>query len=288
MADPTLDGLLLKARQILKDAGHPGAAMAARKLASRLLGVGTAELISRGPDPLDPQTGEKLVAWAERLGGGEPLSRITGIAEFYGRDFIVTPDVLDPRPETELLVDTVKEFVIADRPVEKPVTLLDVGTGSGIIPVTLLAECQDLKAIGTDLSPACAGVAARNAKKHGVDERFLTVSGNLLSAFRKVPEIITANLPYIQSGVVPELDENVVRFDPLLALDGGPGNGFELYEQLFHQIAEMPEQPRLIALEIGWDQAETARNCFKNNGFGPVDILEDSSGHPRVVRWFRG
>lgn len=284
MSEFTVDQALYAARKILNQSSISHPAFLARKLASQLLGLEPSQLIAMGPMALDPAQSTQLIAGANRLADGEPLSRITGIAEFYGRQFCVTPDVLDPRPETELLVDAVLSFVKTCNPL-KPITLTDIGTGSGIIPVTLLKELPELHAFGIDISEPAAALAFQNAKKLDVASRFAVIVGSLLEAVSLQPDIIVANLPYISSETIPLLDAPVRLFDPHIALDGGPVDGFMLYDDLLRQIGERPVKPLFIAFEIGFDQAEIAVKAFEKNGLNNPAIQMDDGGNPRIVRW---
>ena len=217
----------------------------------------------------------------------KPIQYQKGYVEFYKLRFKVTPAVLIPRPETELLVDYVLNFVCQLRPTPynlQPITILDLGTGSGNIAISIaknldiylptcyLPTCQvGARIIATDISVKALKVARQNAKLHGVENKIIFIKSNLLSAFHSNtaqyqsnnnPDIIVTNLPYIPSARIPYLDSSVKDFEPHVALDGGE-DGFELYRKLFQQISDLATQhrrllPMLIIGEIDYTHGELA------------------------------
>lgn len=183
----------------------------------------------------------------------KPSQYIKGWVEFYKLNFIVTPDVLIPRPETELLVDEVLKFI------KLPTTILDLGTGSGNIAISIAKNIKDIKIIATDISEKALKVARQNAKLHGVESKIKFVKSNLISNIPR-PEgicIIVTNLPYIPTERIPYLDPSVKDFEPKVALDGGE-DGFELYRKFFAQINERKWKPKLIVAEIDYTHGELA------------------------------
>lgn len=198
----------------------------------------------------------------------KPSQYIKGWVEFYKLKFKVTPDVLIPRPETELLVDEVLSFA---RPGLARLTILDLGTGAGNIAISLACNLKgcNVKIIATDISPKALKVASQNAKLHGVSDKIVFFQSNLLENidFTKIdrsfkngkvgPDIIVTNLPYIPSERISYLDPSVKHFEPHLALDGGK-DGFELYRKLFAQIKEKGWTPKLIIGEIDYTQGQLA------------------------------
>ncbi len=167
-----------------------------------------------------------------------PPQYIQGWSEFYKLKFKVTPDVLIPRPETELLVD-----YISVNSVKQSLTILDIGTGSGNIAISLAKNLPKAKIFATDISEKALDVARENARKHKVDKKIFFIKSDLLSVFGQydrlvyhtIPDIIVTNLPYIPRGRIPYLDPAVKDFEPWIALDGG-SDGFDLYRKLFEQI----------------------------------------------------
>lgn len=203
-----------------------------------------------------------------------------GWEEFYKLRFKVTPDVLIPRPETELLVDEVLNFVKTLH----PITILDIGTGCGNIAISIAKNLSlhlrggNVKIIATDISQKALKVARQNARLHGVSDRITFLKGNLLSNFSQLNrsaslskvDVIVTNLPYIPTQRIPYLDSSVKDYEPLIALDGGK-DGFKLYRKLFKQIsklhtgfvASIPNRvckPKLIVCEIDYTHGELAVN----------------------------
>lgn len=220
----------------------------------------------------------------------KPYQYTKGWVEFYKLRFKVTPDVLIPRPETELLVDEVLSFIskLPATNYQLPITILDLGTGSGNIAISLAKNLHKqlptrqvgIRIIATDISQKALKVAKQNAKLHGVENKITFLQSDLLSVFchpdppaggegsqdssrdfslitRNDNLIIVTNLPYIPSARIPYLDYSVKDFEPHVALDGGE-DGFELYRKLFRQIKEKGWKPKLIVCEIDYTHAEIA------------------------------
>ncbi len=194
----------------------------------------------------------------------KPSQYIKGWVEFYKLKFKVTPDVLIPRPETELLVDE----VLAN--IKGKITVLDVGTGSGNIAISVAKNAPGVKVFATDISSQALKIAQQNAKLHGVENQIKFIQSNLLSAFDNSELktfnselIIVTNLPYIPTQRIPYLDSSVKDYEPHVALDGGE-DGFGLYRKLFRQISSLRRRPllnlKLIIGEIDYTHGELAIN----------------------------
>lgn len=180
-----------------------------------------------------------------------PSQYIKGWVEFYKLRFKVTPDVLIPRPETEILVDEVLKFAT-----DKTLTVLDLGTGSGNIAISIAKNAPDVKIIATDISKKALKIAGQNAKLHGV-LGIDFIESDLLSKIKTEPDIIVTNLPYIPSERIGYLDSSVKDFEPLIALDGGE-DGFNLCRKLFSQIKQKGWEPKLIVGEIDYTHGQLA------------------------------
>lgn len=226
--------------------------------------------------------------WLSRRANGEPIQYILGDQEFYGRRFSVNPAVLIPRPETELLV----EHVMAEgRKLfgDQPITVVDVGTGSGCIAITLALECPHWQIIAVDLSEQAISVAKENAKHHGVMEKIKWLRGDLLTPLleQKIPfSVLVSNPPYIPTAQIPRLEKQVAQFEPHLALDGGT-DGLDPYRRMVDQLAVLPVEKRLVAFEIGDGQGkEVARLLLALPGVQKSEIRFDLAGRERfVIGW---
>lgn len=214
-----------------------------------------------------------------RLLKGEPLPYLTGIQAFYGLDFSITPDVLIPRPETESLVEECIKW-LEKRPSKR--RMVDVGTGSGIIAITLANSFSDLAITAIDISEKALSVARNNAKKFHLEERVIFIHNNLLADHQVKYDLIAANLPYIPQGILKDL--KVSKFEPELALNGGK-DGLELIHKLLVQSRTNINPGGLIILEFQYDQAQsvekTAEIYFPN---AEISILNDLAGRPRISK----
>jgi release factor glutamine methyltransferase len=216
---------------------------------------------------------------AEKLLTGTPLPYLIGMKEFFSLDFEVSPEVLIPRPETELLVEHAIRWLGEHPGVNQ---LADVGTGSGCIPIAIAVNHPGITAWGSDLSWQAIKVARRNITKHHLADRVHLIQSNLFQALR--PEkfhLITANLPYIPTYDVRGL--RVAKFEPVLALDGGP-DGLAFIEQLLRQLSGRMLAPFCVLLEIEYRQAESLRHLAEKwfEGY-PYKVFRDLGGLPRLV-----
>lgn len=259
----------------LANAGIPDAAIEAELL------VREAATLTRTQYFSDPELGtvasDSLQSLVERRLYREPAAYISGSREFYGLSFEVTPAVLIPRPETELLV----ELALRELTSAPSASILDVGTGSGCIAVAIAANAPMTEVTATDVSFGAIAVAARNAAVYAPTVRL--VRSNLASAIRRA-DIILANLPYIPSGEIASLQREVADWEPRLALDGGH-DGLTLVRELISDCANRL-RPRLLVLEVAVGQAPQVV-CLGHAAAAKSDVVHDLAGIERVVclRW---
>lgn len=270
-----LDGL---AARLEKTSDTPG--LDAQVLLERVLEKPRAWVLAH---PETPLTGSRLAALeglVERLEGREPLPYVLGRWEFFGLEFAVTPDVLIPRPETELLVERalggLKRFALAERPPRA----LDAGTGSGCIPVALAVNAPDLSLVATDISPAALEVARRNAAAHAVAERIEFACCDLFPPDGRF-DLITANLPYIPTDTLRSLP--IYGREPTLALDGG-ADGLTLIRRLLTGAPERLTPGGLLLVEIEASQGAAALS-LAYDAFSEVQIHlhKDLAGRDRLL-----
>lgn len=261
----------------LREAGVEQAQREARLILADALGVSSSEVILREQDEIDDRSLAHFEAVVKRRAGGEPLSRIRGWREFYGRRFRVSPAVLDPRPDTELLVEAALERLPAGG------CVLDLGTGSGCILISILAERAGASGAGVDLSAGALEIARANALDLGVWDRALFVEGGWDAA---VPlgrfDVVVSNPPYIPSADIPGLDRDVREHDPALALDGGP-DGLAPYRAICAVSGDILAPGGWLLMEVGAGQADDVLEIAAKAGLAAIGALEDINGIRRVV-----
>ena len=236
---------------------------------------------------LTPEQEQSLETAVRQREAGVPLPYILGHWEFFGLDFNVSPEVLIPRPETELLIETALAWARTHPPLGPCYRFIDIGTGSGIIPVTLAVHVPSAEITAIDISPAALAVARQNAEKHGVEGRIRFIKADLLeySIFNnsntRIFDVLTANLPYIPTETLKTLE--IFGREPTLALDGGP-DGLQLIRRLLDDITARTVSARLILLEIENRQGAAvealARQHFRA---ADIEIKKDLAGHDRLA-----
>ncbi|BBI36243.1 peptide chain release factor N(5)-glutamine methyltransferase [Cohnella abietis] len=261
-----------------------------------LLGINKTVLLRDLREPF-PET--KLEEWnslLQRKRNGEPVQYIIGEQYFYGRAFEVTSSVLIPRPETELLAEAILNIADVLWPASdfnemNGLTLLDVGTGSGILAITMASERPNWRITASDLSREALAVAGRNAGLNGVEERIEFVQGDLLQPFiardelddPKIIDILVSNPPYIPSSDIPHLQREVKDHEPLLALDGGE-DGLNPYRIMSGQLRQLPQLPRLVGWEVGAGQAEDVAELLRAvTDWDEIRFIKDYAGIDRHV-----
>jgi release factor glutamine methyltransferase len=284
---PTLAILLADARKRLTAAGVDTAAIDARLLVEAATGASRLDLLAATDRTVAADAAARLDGWVERRASGEPVGRILGAASFYGFDFALGPDTLEPRPDTETLVEVALAAVRSGRiagasPDGTGLRLLDLGTGTGAIAVALLAKMPGARGIATDLSPGALDVARKNAARNGVDGRLDFALGDFFSAVSGSFDLIVSNPPYIASDVIANLDREVRLHDPRLALDGGP-DGLDAYRTILAGIGGHLAAGGFLAVEIGWDQGEAVATLFRAAGLMEIEVHRDLGGRERVV-----
>ncbi|MDX2226232.1 MAG: peptide chain release factor N(5)-glutamine methyltransferase [Verrucomicrobiae bacterium] len=212
-----------------------------------------------------------------RRAEGVPLQHLTGLASFYGMDFGVSPAVLIPRPETESLV----EAALKQNEITPFRRVVDVGTGSGIIALTLARHWPEAEILAVDISPSALAVAGQNAERLGLAGRVRFVEGHLLSPAQGPFDLVISNPPYIASEVIPGLSREV-RHDPLLALDGGP-DGLDLIRELVSGACEKLGPGGWLMFEMGSDQGARVGKILETAGFSEIRIQPDLAGLDRVA-----
>ncbi|AOZ94720.1 peptide chain release factor N(5)-glutamine methyltransferase [Paenibacillus crassostreae] len=257
----------------------------AQLLLEHVLGMSGTAYYMALPDPFPAAA---IAAWEDvvtRKAAGEPAQYIIGEQEFYGLLFEVTPAVLIPRPETELLVEAVlqqAERLWPGYAQPAPLVAADIGTGSGAIAVSLAVQAPSWHVHASDISPAALRVAERNATRHAASVAFR--EGNLLVPFAGMGlDILVSNPPYIPARDIAGLQPEVRDFEPRLALDGGM-DGLNPYRIMLEQIALLATPPRLIGFELGMGQAEDIATLLRHTGYwNEIITIPDYAGIDRHV-----
>jgi release factor glutamine methyltransferase len=274
----TRRALLKQAGERLAAHGIETATLDARLLLQAASGLRHEDIVAEPDLNVPPDVAAQFSMFIERRCKFEPVSRILGTREFYGRSFRVTPDVLDPRADTETLIGAALGLVKG----KGPLRILDLGTGSGAIAVTLLAELPEASAVASDLSAAALAVAKSNAEALGVAGRASFVQSNWFEGIDGKFDLIVSNPPYIPLGEIAGLAPDVRVFDPARALDGGP-DGLEAYRRLASGAGSHLAPQGHIILEIGAGQENAVNNLFKEQGFARETRHFDLSGHIRCL-----
>ena len=269
---------LHNAYQSLDGAGVPEARREASSLLSFVLGKDRTFLIAHAEDQLEDDSLRRFQEGVERRVAGEPLQYITGVQDFFGREFGVTPDVLIPRPETELLVEAALEIATPTP------FICDVGTGSGCIAITLLSEISEARAVAIDKSAAAIDVAKLNAEKQSVSDRLAFVVSDCFDALdpRQYEfDLVVSNPPYVSETMIAGLQREV-RHEPLVALSPG-GDGLSIIRRLLQETPAFLKDNGHLIMEIGFDQGEAVRELVDNGVWRLLDIKPDLQCIPRIV-----
>jgi release factor glutamine methyltransferase len=274
----SLVSLWTDVRRRLEAAGVDTPVLDARMLVEAGAGVSRLDIVT---DPRREMSADQVAAveaLASRRIAREPISHILGRKGFWTLEFAITPDVLTPRPDTELLVEAALEFL----PPEKPALVLDLGVGSGAILLSVLSERPNAVGVGVDVSEAALAVARANGEALGLAERVEWRSADWGEGLDGGFDLILSNPPYIVSMEIDGLAPEVARHEPRLALDGG-ADGLAAYRALLPRIRALLAPGGWFALEVGRGQTEAVWALIDQAGLAPIDTRADLAGVDRVV-----
>ena len=260
-------------------AGIDEARREARLLLAHALGSGTAALIADPARPLDRAAQDRLAALVDRRAAREPMSHILGRREFWSLDFAVTRDVLDPRADSETLVEAALAL-FPDR--AAPLAVLDLGTGTGCLLLAVLAERPGARGLGVDASEAALRIAAGNADRLGLGARASFRHGDWGDGLTGRFDLILCNPPYIPAGAIAALAPEVAHWEPRLALDGG-ADGLDAYRTLAGQFNRLLEPKAVAVVEVGDEQADAVTEIFAAAGLVEDSRRRDLSGIERCL-----
>ncbi|MBI2524400.1 MAG: peptide chain release factor N(5)-glutamine methyltransferase [Candidatus Rokubacteria bacterium] len=278
--------LLRESVRRLEVAVAPSARQDAEWLLAAALGVERFHLYLEPAQEVAASVAARVRGLVERRAAHEPLQHLLGFEDFRGLRLRVTPDVLIPRPETEGLVEWALEMLA---PLPRPV-VADVGTGSGAIACALAAACPALEVVAIDSSLAALAVATANVRALGLAPRVHIVAGDLLAplaALAGAVDAIVANPPYLPSGSLPSLPPEVARFEPRLALDGGP-DGLRVIRRIVGTAPRVLRPGGALVMEIGEEQAGSVASLLAAEGFSGIEARRDLRGVERYVAGWLG
>jgi release factor glutamine methyltransferase len=271
--------VIQKSTEFLRKRSVANPRLNAEHLLAHVLGVGRMQLYLEFERALgEPELGV-LRALVVRRGEGEPLQHLLGSVEFHGRNFLCDPRALVPRPETERLVEKILERLRAQN--AAPARLADVGTGSGVIALTLALELPEAEVWASDISEDALGLARENAERLGATGRVRMARGHLLDPIEGTLDLVAANLPYVAQEEMDHLPPEVRR-DPRAALDGGP-DGLLLIGELVRSAPARLSPGGWLALEVGLHQAQDVRRMMLERGWESIEVEKDYQGIDRFV-----
>jgi release factor glutamine methyltransferase len=271
-------------------AGLETASLDARLLVSEACALTPEAAITQRNLPLTEENKQRICHFVNRRLTGEPVSRILGRRDFWGLTFELSPHTLDPRPETELLVETALDYVKSKGLTHAPLRILDLGTGAGCLLGALLSELREARGIGADISPGALAAARRNLARLGLLDRAAFLCGDWGTSIQSAAfDIIVCNPPYIAPVEIGSLEREVREFDPYIALDGG-FDGLEAYRALAPQALRLLRKGGFVIFETGKGQAQDVRGILSGSGNEAIletEILTDLAGVERAVAGVR-
>jgi release factor glutamine methyltransferase len=279
LAAATRRGALKEAVLLMKAAGLDTPVLDARLIVQHALEISWDTLYLKEDQPLTEGERGRLESELARRAAHEPVSRIVGRRHFWTLDLAVSPDTLDPRADTESLIETV---VVAIPERTQPLKFLDLGTGTGAILLALLAEYPHATGLGVDLSEGALAVARLNAESHGLSVRASFAAGCWAQGLAGPFDVIVSNPPYIESGDLAGLAPEVREHDPALALDGG-ADGLDAYRAIIPAIPLLLSPSGFAVLEIGAGQADAVARIAQEHGLAPIGRRADLGGIERAL-----
>jgi release factor glutamine methyltransferase len=281
----TLAEAINNAANLLSTAGITNARLDAEVLLSHIIMKDRVWLITHRDDELDDKHQRDFADVIHRRTRREPLQHIIGNQEFWGLEFIVSPDVLIPRPETEFIIEAALA-IVQDR--NTPVRIIDLCTGSGCIAVSLAKELTAARIIATDASEKALALARENTRRHGVSEHIRFLLGDLFEPLKELDirgqiDIIVSNPPYVQAGDLSTLQPEVRDYEPEMALIAGP-KGTEMAKRIIQLAPEYLKKNGALIMEMGLGQAEALTRMVEATGaYGNRELLKDLAGIERVI-----
>lgn len=269
-----LRALIARGTSALDQGGIPNAARDARLLAAHVCDIDPSRVTLHEMDKVSEAAIARFDDAITQRQNHRPVSRIIGVRQFWGRNFQITDDVLDPRGDTETL--------IAEALKTPAKRILDLGTGSGILGITLATEQVDAVVVVTDISQAALAVAKANAKRYHVEDRIEFLQSDWFDSLQGKFDLIISNPPYIGENELEGLEPDVIDYDPIIALTPG-GDGLAPYRIIAGQAKDYLNKNGRVIVEIGYLQGNEVKNLFLRAGFANVQILQDLDGKERAI-----
>jgi release factor glutamine methyltransferase len=277
----TIADAVRNTRRALDEAGIAEADIESRRLVEAVTGHTASTLFLHADDRLDAAQSETLASLVDQRCAGVPVARILGEREFYGLPLKLVSETLDPRPDTETLVDAVLGALPAPE-ASRALRILDLGCGSGAIGLALVAQRPDVQCWAVDRSEASARCALNNSKQLGLADRYAASVSDWGAAIEALFDVVVSNPPYIRRGDIANLPEAVRDHDPELALDGGR-DGLDAYRTILGDVSRLLKRGGFVAFETGWDQHQALREISAAQGFEVSAARQDMAGRDRVL-----
>ncbi|EJF81349.1 Release factor glutamine methyltransferase [Candidatus Bartonella washoeensis] len=282
MNDYSLNNIIRKTQEKLRTQGISEANLDAKILVEWITDTNPSDRICQPDMRLSSEQIMQLEKAVQRRISGEPVYRIIGTREFYGISFTLSEDTLEPRPDTETLVDLVLPLLTKHVENSRKTTLLDMGTGSGAIAISILKHIPQSYAVAVDISEDALKTATKNAQNAKVVHRFTPLLSDWFHSVTGRFDLIISNPPYIPETDIKKLAKEVRLHDPLRALNGGK-DGLDFYRKLAHEAKNYLKTKGSVAVEIGFFQEKEVCNLFEKNGFQCLEMRRDLSGIPRAL-----
>ena len=250
----------------------------ARIILKEVLSLDDKDLILKESLDIPEEMIEKIITIESRRLNGEPISKIFKKRDFYNSTFVISNDVLDPRPETELIVEIANNYINKN----EVKNILDLGTGSGCILLSILNENRMINGLGIDLSKEAISIAKQNSKKLNLETQSNFLVSNWMSSINYKYDLVVSNPPYIASEDIKKLSKSVKIYDPILSLDGGD-DGLNSYRLIASDLKRIISMNALIIIEIGYNQSLQVIDIFKKNDFKLIKKYNDINGLDRVL-----
>lgn len=275
----SLSDLLRQAAEDLRAAGIPDAMVDSRILAAAAFGLSREDMLREPHRPLDAEAQARFRGMIDRRRAREPVARILGSREFHSLDFGLGPETLEPRPDSEAVVEAA---IVYGQAFDGPVRVLDLGTGTGCLLLSVLHALSDSQGVGVDIAAGAIDVASRNAERLGLGGRARFVRTDWTDGVDGPFDLVLSNPPYIETAAIAGLSPEVAGYDPAAALDGG-SDGLDAYRALAPRIAPVLSSPGVVVLEIGAGQQAEVTVIFTAAGFTPIATRTDFGGHVRAL-----